>query len=135
MLHKLLVLQTQTSSNPKLEMFRLGAILFIAEIRRQFGVYPVQTRAQVRKLRGIIKKDDVARGDLRPLKVWALVLAGMGAGDEADRVWIVEALLGMGIGLEGVCKEARRLWWLDVFEMGYVELEMHFLEAAVSKLV
>lgn len=77
------------------EVFRVGSLLYISEIRRQFGVYPVVTRVYTQKLKDIVEHYDSGLLGFEPLKVWALVLAATEAEVGPQKAWFIEKLVIM----------------------------------------
>ncbi|KAH7400159.1 hypothetical protein BKA64DRAFT_722927 [Cadophora sp. MPI-SDFR-AT-0126] len=96
-LYRLLALQSRPSEgllrDTVQEMCRLGCILFLAEVRRKFGISPIVIEVQMTKLRCLLEENETLwTEDLACLRLWVIVIAGCAATTENDRAWVVTAL-------------------------------------------
>jgi hypothetical protein len=122
-LHKLLSIQIAStqdcSGDPLQEMCRLGAILFLAEVRRKFGISPVVTNVQSSKLHTLLDNNEILWAkELDPIRDWTVLIAGCAADKEADRSWAVQTLIQSSVALDyrtrdGLRDMASRMWWID----------------------
>lgn len=98
-LHRLLCLRSVVdaadSASHIREAFRLGGLLYLAEIRRQFGSYPVVMRVHIQKLRIVLQSHRTDWLEFRHLKIWTLVIASIEAEAGPDNAWLVQALVEM----------------------------------------
>ncbi|KAH6715632.1 hypothetical protein BKA61DRAFT_605001 [Leptodontidium sp. MPI-SDFR-AT-0119] len=98
------------------EAFRLGVLLYLAEIRRQFGVYPVVMHIHVSKVKALLKYSDVSWRSFLPLKIWVVAMALIEANTSQDKYWFAYEInslaqdlnLGSGENLEDLLKQ---LFW------------------------
>lgn len=98
------------------EAFRLGVLLCLAEIRRQFGVYPVIMRTQLLKLTALLTDSDASWGVFLPLKIWVVVMALIESTDDRDKRWFAHSFneLAQELGLrnrEAVEDLLGQLFW------------------------
>ncbi|KAH7379864.1 hypothetical protein BKA64DRAFT_686501 [Cadophora sp. MPI-SDFR-AT-0126] len=78
------------------EASRLGVLLYLAEIRRDFGVYPVVTHIHISKLRSLLEdSEDVPWHEFKPLKLWVLVMALLEAKSSEDKDWFADQIRGL----------------------------------------
>lgn len=54
------------------EATRLALLLFLAEIRRRFGLHPVDSRLHVQKLQSVLANDTVDWTAMGPLRLWVV---------------------------------------------------------------
>lgn len=103
------------------EAFRLGALLYLAEIRRQFGVHPVRMQRYLMKLRALLENSDVAWGVFLPLKLWVLVVALIEAEADRDIDWLAHEVGTVALELHLRSKEAledqlgQLFWYPEVY--------------------
>jgi hypothetical protein len=72
------------------EATRLALLLFLAEIRRRFGLHPIDSRVHVRKLRDVLAADDAADwAALGPLRLWVVSMGVLEAVGEPELGWLV----------------------------------------------
>ncbi|CAG8977240.1 hypothetical protein HYALB_00007936 [Hymenoscyphus albidus] len=78
------------------EIWRLGALLYLAEIRRRMGTWPVRTEVYVSKVQRIFRRYDVSNSQVwrgvGVLKLWVLVLAIFEARNVGERSLLIEDL-------------------------------------------
>lgn len=96
---------------------RAAGLLFIAELRRRVGVYPVVTAHFVKELATSFKQLELSKyqwGVLTPLRTWMLATGAVEAGDGIERSMFINELCMLRDGmfwdftklteiLEGVC--------------------------------
>jgi hypothetical protein len=137
-LHKLLSRQDD-SGNPVQEMCRLGAILFLAEVRRKFGISPVVTNVQCSKLQELLHANEVLWvKQLDHIRVWTILMGGCAAETPSGHHWAVKALIRSKNCLkERSCAEfidmASQVWWIDeVFLSKSQELQSEFMKMTID---
>jgi hypothetical protein len=121
LLHRLLSLKTDSTEDQcqKMNMVRLGCILYFAEIRRLFGIMGIIHTHTTQKLRLLSEKQTGDWGSLEILKAWALAMAAIECGG-AERKWFFEQLeisrnrLGISDWLEMERQFEEILWYGDV---------------------
>lgn len=100
------------------EATRLALLLFLAEIRRRFGLHPVDSRVHVEKLQNVLETEAVDWTPLGSLRLWVVGMAVLEAPGrmEAERLvgeWARRAFIG-GVTTAG---QAERLFqdvmWID----------------------
>lgn len=78
------------------EAFRLGILLFLAEIRRCFGVYPVTMEIHLSKLKGLLEcSAGICWGQFLPLKIWVVAMAMMEARTSEESNWFAGKMSGL----------------------------------------
>ncbi|EPE34170.1 hypothetical protein GLAREA_07183 [Glarea lozoyensis ATCC 20868] len=78
--------EASVSSYAILESSRLASLLFLAPLRRHFGVFPVFTTFQVAKLRRLLtENNDLDWHGLETLQFWILTLAYLES--SGDKMW------------------------------------------------
>lgn len=137
-LHKLLT--TQLTNEDKFgdavqEMCRLGAIFFLAEVRRKFGIAPVLTDVQSTKLHNLL---DVHKTlwvkELDHMRLWTIMMAGCCAETEAGRTWAANALLRSKMSLmypewDELMDIASNMWWIDeIFWLRSRDLQSEYIK-------
>ena len=65
------------------EAVRLGLLLFLACLKRRFGLYPVTFKIHLEKLLAVIEKDKDDWKELKPLKLWIIAMGLLEATSEA----------------------------------------------------
>ncbi|PQE23356.1 Citrate synthase protein [Rutstroemia sp. NJR-2017a WRK4] len=113
-LSRLLTVQTMVKNDLE-ELLRLGAMLFVSETRRKFGVDPVRTRALMSKLRRLFENTASWEEDERRLKIWVLVMAVCAASLSRDYQWAVNALKEM-MSVESwddIVREGKKMWYVE----------------------
>ncbi|PQE04630.1 tachykinin family protein [Rutstroemia sp. NJR-2017a BBW] len=113
-LSRLLTVQTMVKNDLE-ELLRIGAMLFISEARRKFGVDPVRTRALVSKLRRLFENTESWGEDERRLKIWVLVMAVCAAYSSRDYQWAVTSLKEM-VSVESwddIVREGKKMWYVE----------------------
>ncbi|RDW77655.1 hypothetical protein BP6252_05708 [Coleophoma cylindrospora] len=112
------------------EICRLGAHLFLSEIRRRFGVSPVLTDIPVAKLRALLADEKIQiYAQLRdPLILWVLMMAGCASTGEG-RSWAVDTLRDLAASRdlrdgERSMEIVSQMWWLEeVFAPRYEQFQ------------
>lgn len=78
------------------ELWRLGALLYLAPVRRRMGVWPVRTDVYVRKVCQIFQRSDLASplvlSEFGTLKLWVLVIALFEARNAEEKGMLLEIL-------------------------------------------
>jgi hypothetical protein len=135
-LYKLLTIQAGPEEdefrNLVQEICRLGAILFLSEIRRKFGVSPVVTKIQITKLRRLFETNHIIWDkSLEPIRIWVLVMAGCAGSMEAEGTWVAERLVQSRTFMTcahwgDIIAVVSSMWWIDeVFSSGFKSLETY----------
>jgi hypothetical protein len=123
----LIVPDDDSSAQQKVEIMRIGCTLFIAEVRRLFGIMGVLSSIQTAKLRGLLEAQSRGWERMKLLRAWALTMGAMESRGE-DRAWFFDELkkekVGLGIGeWEGLQDGFREiLWYEDVHDQMFLEL-------------
>jgi hypothetical protein len=74
------------------EALRIALILFLAEVRRAFRIYPVVSRTQVAKLR-LLLQNSLARWEgLGMLRLWIVATGAMEAVAQDEKAWFLRLL-------------------------------------------
>jgi hypothetical protein len=142
-LYKLLAIQTISNENnfrdAVQEMCRLGGILFLAEVRRKFGISPIVTHVQTTKLRRLLDTNHMLRGEeLDCIRIWAIVMACCAEPTEANRAWAVRALIRSSVfsryqSWDNLINMISNLWWIEeVFFSKSRELRVDVEEAFMN---
>lgn len=91
LLHRLLWQQKKTESCEQIllaELLRLGMLLCLSQLRRDFGVHPVYSGVPVAKLRNCISRNQDSNAHfLEPIFSWVLVMGLIEAVDVGTREW------------------------------------------------
>jgi hypothetical protein len=101
------------------EICRLGGLLFLAEVRRKFGVFPIIVEAQIKKLQMLLhQSSSIWNSSLDTIRTWVLVVAGCAMSEVPERTWIVEALVRSRVrtgyhSWQDIMKVMSRMWWID----------------------
>jgi hypothetical protein len=124
LIHRLLSLSTATVSDVEdqgdalQEACRLASILYLAEIRRNFGILPVWSATQLGKLRSLLEISAQVWAQFGTLKLWVLAMGVVEAREEEQKSWFVERL-GDASQVEGVqtmrqvVELLRQFLWID----------------------
>lgn len=94
LLYRLLAARTDVQNDNDAvfqEALRLASILYLAEVRRTFGIFPVWSRAHVKKLKRVLE-NQVDWKKLTRLKLWVLAMGAMEAETVSDKAWFQERL-------------------------------------------
>jgi hypothetical protein len=83
---------SEEAASPFCEAFRLGGLLFLADIRRRFGAYPVMVLIYIRKVKSLLENHQSDWEAFAPLKIWTLVMAILEAEASPDKDWLVREL-------------------------------------------
>lgn len=75
-----------------LQACRLGSTLYLAEIRRLFGINGVITTLQTKKLKHYVQASTGNWDNLGLMKLWCLAMGGMEAEEEELRNWYSEQI-------------------------------------------
>ena len=86
------VIDTEELGSIMREAFRLGVLLYLAEIRRQFGVYPVLMQIHMSKLEGLLQSSGISWRCFTPLKLWVVVMALIEAKASEDKAWFASQI-------------------------------------------
>ncbi|KAM3075023.1 hypothetical protein ACMFMG_007516 [Clarireedia jacksonii] len=125
-LYRLLTAQTTVENNLE-ELLRIGALLFVSEVRRKFGIGPILTGVYVSKLRKHFEDTESWGEDDRKLKTWLLVMAAYAASSTGDYQWAVDGLKEMmgGDSWDDIEKEGKRMWFIEeIFGPHLLKLQM-----------
>jgi hypothetical protein len=100
-----------------LQACRLACALFLAEIKRMFGINAVNSGSQTQKLRTYLANSKGHWGDLQPLRLWCLAMGGVES-LESLQVWYEHELReeGANMGLDSwkeVENEVKAILWFD----------------------
>ena len=100
-----------------IECCRLGMILYLAEMRRLFGISGVDSTRQTQKLRYFLQESSSDWGSLGMLKTWCLAMGGMESMG-LERCWYFSDLKRVGacLGLntwDEIERELREILWYD----------------------
>ena len=101
------------------ELIRLGGLLFLAEVRRILGVWPVVTDVQASKLHELLASESALWSqELDSLRTWVIVMAGCAASTPTDRLWATVALththkFTIYRNWEDIYKIVSKMWWID----------------------
>lgn len=93
LLHRLLNLKTESTDDQhqKMNIVRLGCILYFAEIRRLFGIMGIMHSQHIKNLRSLLEFQADDWGALEILKAWVLTMASMEC-TGAERKWFYQKL-------------------------------------------
>lgn len=116
------------------EALRLGAILWIIWIKRQYRSYPGPSTVYVSKLLNLLLEKHGWRGtssdsDLLSIRLWLLVLCGISScsttGERTTAVDMIASAMRQlkGISWVGMMTLVRQMPWVSVFEAPCTELE------------
>jgi hypothetical protein len=104
------------------ELLRVGMLLCLAQIRRDFGMHPIDSRIVVTKLRHWVDKGrDLALQSLEPILAWALVMGILESVDVGTRAWFLEQIEtwvlegnpATTVTKPNIIKAASKILWLD----------------------
>jgi hypothetical protein len=93
LVHRLL--SAQQAVDPELpetifaEATRLALLLFLAEIRRRFGLHPIDSRVHVQKLHRVLENDAADWKSLAMLRLWVVSMGVLEAVEELEAGWLV----------------------------------------------
>jgi hypothetical protein len=118
-LHRLLTLSAKgpTTSQNHHEILRLGCILFLAEIRRMFGIVGIISSTHTRKLRVLLESQTKSWEELGVLRAWVLAIGAMES-TRQNRAWFFgelqteQTVLGFNT-LEELEARFREVLWFD----------------------
>lgn len=71
------------------ECTRLALLLFLAEIRRRFGLHPIDSRVHVQKLQNVLANYTADWTALDPLRLWVVSMGVLEAVGDPDLGWLV----------------------------------------------
>jgi hypothetical protein len=76
------------------ESCRLASILYLAELRRNFGIRPVLSQVQLSKLRSLLENDNYEENweELGVIRMWILAVAIVEEQEEEPKMWYLERL-------------------------------------------
>jgi hypothetical protein len=113
-LSRLLAVQV-TVENDLEELLRLGAMLYVSELRRKFGVGPVRTRVLVSKVRKLFENTASWGEDERKLKAWVLVMVVCATSCTRDYQWAVNVLREMMSvrRWDDIVREGQKMWFVE----------------------
>jgi hypothetical protein len=127
--HRLLSLISpkDNDAQQKVDILRLGCTLFIAEVRRLFGIPGVLSSIQTEKLRGLLEVQTHGWEPFALLKTWVLAMGAMESRED-DRAWFFAELekSKTELGVDSwECLQAKFrqiLWYDDVHDQIFLEL-------------
>ena len=120
--HRLLSLAPNVEPNETAgtiqECCRLGAILFLGELRRKFGLYPIYLGRHVHQLKRVLSKHWTDWTPFGPLLLWVLVSGTIESSEGEERSWFVDstAQVAHDLGLHSwkdIMAVLSKLLWLD----------------------
>jgi hypothetical protein len=121
--HRLLSLVSASTDDAqqKLDIVRLGCILFFADIRRLFGVSSISSSIKTTRLRVLLEQQTEGWEPFAILRAWVLAMAAMES-HGADRAWffaeLVKSKTELGIcsweDMQGQFREI--MWYNDVHD-------------------
>jgi hypothetical protein len=123
LVHRILSIQSEVDFTVEVsvlhEACRLASWLYLAEIRHRFYIRSFEYHAvQIPKLQTLLEKHNRDWGELEPLHLWVLAVAGPQARPGTERNWFVGEIkrVAGGLGINS-CLEAeaqmRNLLWID----------------------
>jgi hypothetical protein len=62
----------------------LALLLFLAEIRRRFGLHPIDSRVHVQKLQSVLANDTADWTPLAPLRLWVVSMCVLEALEDPE---------------------------------------------------
>lgn len=71
------------------EAIRLALLLFLAEVRRKFGLHPIDSQVHVQKLQDVLANDTADWTSLGPLRLWVVSMGVLEAVEEPVQGWCV----------------------------------------------
>ena len=117
--HRLLCLVTAAvdEGERKVDILRLGCILFLAEVRRLFGIMGVRSSLHTRKLRQLLEQNEDSWETTALLKAWVLAMGAMESFKD-EREWFVAKLrvLKLELGFdtwEDLQRSLQDILWYD----------------------
>lgn len=111
----------------RLDIVRLGCILFFSEVRRLFGIMGIMPAHQTKKLRQILEQHKDDWGSLETLKAWVLAMACMESNGE-QRQWFFAQLqnskerLGIATWDDMESKFKDILWYSEAHSVVFSEV-------------
>jgi hypothetical protein len=100
------------------EATRLALLLFLAEIRRRFGLHPIDSRLHVQKLQNVLANDTADWTALEPLRLWVVSMGVLEALADPELGWLAgewarKAFSG-GVTTAGQAESLfRGVMWID----------------------
>lgn len=126
--HRLLNLTSpgEVDGQPMVEILRLACFLFMAEVRRLFGIMGVLSSVQMDKLRAALEEHTYGWEPFMILKAWVLAVGGMESRGSV-RIWFLaeleKAKVELGVGswkeLMGMFRDI--LWYEEVHDQMFIE--------------
>lgn len=114
------------------EALRLGALLWIIQVKRSYRSYPGQTGAYVSVLLDMLSDQDSEplwnSSDLKPVRLWLLVLCGISEPGEDHSVAAMRLIAGdagQGKQWSEIIVDVQQMPWLDIFESQCAEIRHH----------
>jgi len=100
------------------EATRLALLLFLAEIRRRFGLHPIDSRVHVRKLQNLLANDAADWTPLGPLRLWVVGMGVLDALEDPELGWLVgewaRQAFSRGVTTAGQAERLfRGIMWID----------------------
>jgi len=71
------------------EATRIALLLFLAPVRRRFGLHPLNIKVHVQKLKGLLQKDNADWTPLGDLRTWIVAMAVLEAVEDPELSWLV----------------------------------------------
>lgn len=129
LLHRIVNLSSHSvsSAQQRLDIVRLGCILFFSEVRRLFGIMGIMPAHQTKKLRQILEQNEDDWGSIEILKAWVLAMACMESNGE-QRQWFFAQLqisrekLGIATWKEMESKFKDILWYGEAHSVVFKEV-------------
>lgn len=127
--HRLLSLisPNENELQRKVNILRLGCTLFMAEIRRLFGIMGILSGIHTEKLRRYMEEQMRGWGSLEILRAWVLAMGAMESRGD-DRIWffgeLVKSKAELNVSSWDSLKEGFRqiLWYDDVNDQVFLEV-------------
>ena len=127
------------------EVLRLGAIIWIIQVKRRCRSYPGTAEARIstllKMLSGELESELVWNNpDLRPVRLWLLVLCSISEPGEEDRAtatrMIASEMSGPGAtSWHEIMSGLRQMPWVDIFEPRCAKLGQRLLTNHLGNIV
>lgn len=116
------------------EACRIATLLYLDELRRQFGVYPVPTELRVAKLMTLLTLRAASWRPFQRLLLWVLVIGGINSLTSLSSSWFAHAIgaiyqeLGLSSWKAASVSLAGLPWNEHVFAAKYASLRSHMIQ-------
>jgi hypothetical protein len=120
------------------ESVRLGLLLFLACLKRRFGLYPVTFKIHVEKLVVVLAKDQQAWTGFEQLKLWIIAMGLLEATDVAHisqlrerwRTALEQEAFGDQLQVESALKDI--MWIESIHGRRYSEVKERFWDSCMG---